>query len=124
MGVIPTYLLDPATCHDAYEAAAGDAPSEGIVPIITNPGELLLLQTTTFAANNSCFLLLHLPIVESKPALTAFTFFNYPMVLDNVTLSFDTPSSLFAFCPGLYPDIDNVIIPLHILYIIITTILR
>ena len=112
MGVIPTYLLDPATCHDAYEAAAADAASRGMVPIISNPGELLSLQTTTFAANQSWFLLLHLPIVESKTALTAFTFFNYPMVSDNVTLSFDTPSSLFAFRPGLYPDIDHVIIPL------------
>ena len=112
IGVIPTYLLDPSTCHQAFDAATKDAASRGMAPVINDPGELLSLDTTTFAANGSWFLLLHLPIVAPKEALTAFTFYNFPIAVDSRTVAFDSPPSVFAFQPGLYPDINHVVIDL------------
>ena len=108
---LPAWILPPAEATTALEKVNSFALKNEQQSALSSPMDLHSVPTTVVSDHNSWYIVLHVPLVSPRDALTAFTFTNAPFLLRNESVKFNGPSGLVGHSMDLWPDLKTVFIP-------------
>ena len=103
-GVIPTYVVTPASLVELFEAVQEAAAQQGLELAMSSPNEILTLKPMTFQRQQAYEMVISLPVVDPKKEFQTFHLVNLPTLRKQVPTIWDLPDMVFGLRPSLYPE--------------------
>ena len=111
-GKLTHNLLDPLQAQSLINETQKLADRYNLEVVVNQPVDILQCSVTTFATEVSWYALLSIPLVHRSETMEAFQFINIPWFYQGKSIQWDLKPGIVASKSGLYPDIQNVFIPL------------
>ena len=112
-GQLSHNLLDPLQAQTIIDRTQDDVDKYNLQVVVDQPVDILKCSITTFATNTSWFALISIPLVHREETMEAFQFINIPFFHNSRSLQWDLREGIVAKTSGLYPDIENVFVPME-----------
>ena len=106
-------LLDPLMAQHLINKAQELANEYNLQVVINQPVDILKCSVTTFATENAWYALLSIPLVHREEAMRAYQFVNIPFFHNDQAVQWNIKEGIVAAKSGLYPDIENVFVPME-----------